>query len=108
MALDGLRHMDLIQDIVLVEKDQQKLAAKYRDLLTPDRYRVLVDSLVKLRATLIAQAGALNLNLTKLPDDFIQAFYSNVLARVENAGHRFGENLPEQEKRALIAFLATL
>jgi hypothetical protein len=26
----------------------------------------------------------------------------------EDDGHRFGEDLPDQDKRALIAFLATL
>ncbi len=34
--------------------------------------------------------------------------YSNCTATVENAGHRFGENLSDSDKDALIAFLATL
>ena len=29
-------------------------------------------------------------------------------ADIENDGHRFGEDLPDPDKKALIAFLATL
>ena len=29
-------------------------------------------------------------------------------AEVENDGHRFGEDLPDADKKALIAFVATL
>jgi len=35
-------------------------------------------------------------------------FYSSCTADVENDGHTFGEDLPEADKKALIAFLATL
>jgi hypothetical protein len=34
--------------------------------------------------------------------------YSACTAVVENDGHAFGESLPEADKNALIAFLATL
>ena len=44
----------------------------------------------------------------EVDDSFVQRFYSNVLGRVENAGHRFGEGLSEREKKALIAFVATI
>ncbi|MDN5752593.1 MAG: hypothetical protein L0H15_04825 [Nitrosospira sp.] len=36
------------------------------------------------------------------------AIYSSCTAGVENEGHRFGEDLPDSDKKALIAFLATL
>ncbi|MCC2663257.1 MAG: hypothetical protein K0S35_1179, partial [Geminicoccaceae bacterium] len=35
-------------------------------------------------------------------------YYSNSRARIENAGHRFGEDLSDADKKALTAFLATL
>lgn len=44
----------------------------------------------------------------QIDDAFVQRFYSNVLERIENAGHRFGEGLSDREKQALIAFVATL
>ena len=34
--------------------------------------------------------------------------YSSCTADVENQGHPFGQGLPDQDKKALIAFLATL
>ena len=34
--------------------------------------------------------------------------YSSCADEIENEGHRFGEDLPEADKKALIAFLATL
>ena len=52
--------------------------------------------------------GRFIIDISQPQREFIQAFYSNILGRVENAGHRFGENLSEAEKNALIAFLATL
>ena len=57
---------------------------------------------------LAANQGNFTFDLSGPEAAFIQTFYSNVLGRVENAGHRFGENLPDSEKQALIAFLATL
>jgi hypothetical protein len=38
----------------------------------------------------------------------IKQVYSSCTAEVENEGHRFGEDLSEADKNALIAFLATL
>ncbi len=44
----------------------------------------------------------------RIGNDFVQRFYSNVLSRIENVGHPFGESLTESDKKALIAFVATL
>ena len=52
--------------------------------------------------------GQLKLDITTAQNEFIQRYYSNVLSRTENSGHRFGEGLNERDKQALIAFLATL
>ncbi len=38
----------------------------------------------------------------------LREIYSNSLMLREDDGHRFGEDLPDQDKQALIAFLATL
>ena len=40
--------------------------------------------------------------------DFILEGYANSLPELENAGHEFGEDLSDEDKDALIAFLATL
>ena len=108
VMLNSLRFKDLIQDLVLSDRDPAKLSAKYQGILPPGRLKALQDSLARLRATLLKQAGTFTLDITAVEGDFIQSYYSNVLERVENAGHRFGENLSEREKQALIAFVATL
>ena len=105
--LNSLRYKDLLQDIVLL-RDPARLETKYRDILSPDRRRELVQGLQQLRVRLGGENGGVTLDISKDQDEFIQAFYSNVLGRVENAGHRVGEELSDREKKALIAFLATL
>ncbi len=106
--LNSLRYKDLIQDMVLLERDPAKLEAKYGDQLTLRRFAELKAGLESVRANLLAQQGKALLDLSSPQNAFIQAYYANVLDRVENAGHRFGEGLSERDKRALIAFLATL
>lgn len=108
VLLNSLRYKDMLQDIVLVEREPSKLEAKYRTKLTPSRFEELKAGLRRLRSTLLSVSGYMQLDITAVESEFIQSFYSNVLGRVENAGHRFGEDLSDREKRALIAFLATL
>lgn len=108
VLINSLRFKDLLQDIVLVQRDPARLQAKYKDILTPARFLELSDGLERLRVLLTVNRGKFELDITKTQSDFIQAYYSNVLGRVENTGHRFGEGLSDREKQALIAFLATL
>jgi mono/diheme cytochrome c family protein len=110
VLINSLRYKDLLQDIALV-RDRARLQAKYKDILTPARFNELVAGLQRLRGFIVTPGRRqLTLDITQPKDqaDFIQSFYSNVLGRVENSGHRFGENLSDREKQALIAFLATL
>ena len=66
------------------------------------------DNISRLRGLLLAGAKSFSFDLTQADGQFIQTYYSNVLEQVENTGHRFGAELSEQEKQALIAYLATL
>jgi hypothetical protein len=109
VALNSLRFKDLLQDVVLATRDPDKLETKYQDLMTVRRFKELKQGLAQLHGTLKSQLGRFTLDISQVQSDFIQAYYSNVLTtRVENAGHRFGEDLTDREKQALIAFLATL
>jgi hypothetical protein len=108
VMLNSLRYQDLLQDAVLAERDPAKLERKYETLMTPAQLNELKDGLARIREELLSVDGFKMLDITAVQSDFIQRFYSNVLERVENAGHRFGENLSEREKQALIAFVATL
>jgi hypothetical protein len=108
VMLNSLRYQDLLQDAVLAERDPAKLERKYETLMTPAQLDELKAGLGRIREELLSVDGFKMLDITAVQSEFIQRFYSNVLERVENAGHRFGENLSEREKRALIAFVATL
>ncbi len=107
-AMNSLRYKDLIQDVVFNERHPDQLEAKYAALLEPGQFQDLKAGLTEVRNALIKQAGAFRLDVTAVQGDFIQRYYSNVLEHQENAGHTFGADLAEQEKQALIAFLATL
>jgi hypothetical protein len=109
VMLNSLRYKDLLQDVVLNERDPTTLQAKYAELLTPERFAELKSGLAALRTRLLSLRGYALLDITQVQSEFIQTYYSNVLStRIENAGHRFGEELSDREKQALIAFLATL
>ncbi len=122
--VNSLRYKDLIQDLVLVARDPDRLDAKYQTRMTPEQRTELRAGLTKMRSALLGDVPVSVIQLAvgredevveriqgrtlEVSDSFIQRFYSNVLGRVENAGHRFGEGLSEREKKALIAFVATL
>jgi hypothetical protein len=108
VLLNSLRYKDLIQDIVLLERNPSKLNAKYKNLLTAEQLAELKEGLARLRARLRSQIGHLTIDLTDVQGDFIQSYYSNVMQHVESTGHRFGTTLSDREKRALTAYLATL
>jgi len=111
ILMNSLRFKDMLQDYVLSRRDPSKpskLEAKYRDILTPQQLRELREGLANLGADLERSQGHITIDFSRPQRAFIQNYYSNVLGRVENAGHRYGADLSEREKQALIAFLATL
>jgi len=108
VMLNSLRTKDLIQDILLTKDGPEKLEAKYKTLLTPAQFKELSDELHRLRKMLESHPDNFVLDLDVIERGFIQKYYSNLLSRVENTGHRFGESLSDREKQALIAFLGTL
>lgn len=108
VALNSLRFKDMIQDMVLAAREPQRFDEKYATLLTAEQRAELKQGLLDIRGTIITEPGPVILDLVGDVGDFVQRYYSNVLERVENAGHRFGEDLSEREKQALIAFVATL
>jgi hypothetical protein len=108
VALNSLRFKDMLQDMVIVARDPQRFEEKYATLLTEAQRVELRDGLMGVRSTIIAEPGPVILDLVGDVGAFVQRYYSNVLERIENAGHRFGEDLTDEEKQALIAFVATL
>ncbi len=107
-ALNNLRFKDLIQDLTLLHTDKAKLEAKYEGRLSDREMTELEDGLKEFVGRILKRPKHYVMNLHEAPDAVIQKYYSNSFARIENAGHRFGENLTGQQKSDLIAFLATL
>jgi hypothetical protein len=110
VMINSLRYKDMIQDMVLADRNPAKLDEKYAGILTPARIAELKAGLDRLRPAFAVSGRQVIVDITQPPGQaaFIQSFYSNVLGRVENSGHTFGERLTDDEKKALIAFLATL
>ena len=122
--MNSLRYKDMVQDLVLVDRDPEKFDAKYATLLTADQREELRQGLLAIRAQLLETATISGIELVlnreeavvgrvqdltlQVGNDFVQRYYSNLLELRENSGHRFGEALNGDDKQALIAFLATL
>jgi hypothetical protein len=108
VALNSLRFKDLLQDMVLVARDPARFDEKYATLLNEAQRAELRKGLTDLRGKVLAESGPVILDLVGDLGEFVQRYYSNAMGRIENAGHRFGEDLSDREKQALIAFVATL
>ncbi|HET9068780.1 MAG TPA: hypothetical protein VFN28_09045, partial [Amaricoccus sp.] len=122
--VNSLRYKDMVQDLVIVDRDPQAFEAKYATLLTDERRGELRQGLLDIRAQLLGTATISGIELVlnreeavvgrvqdltlQVGNDFVQRYYSNLLELRENGGHRFGESLNGHDKQALIAFLATL
>jgi hypothetical protein len=106
-AIGNLRHKDLIGDSVLLTIGEDRVRAKYANSLSAPQIDELIAGLRAIRQGVLEDGGGLVKSLgTHWP--FVATYYSNSKARIENAGHRFGEDLSDDDKKALIAFLATL
>lgn len=108
VMFNSLRFKDMISDIVINKRRPERLDAKYHGILSGDRLKELKQGLDRLQIDLTADSGRLTPSISGPQRDFIQTYYSNVLGRIENAGHEFGKDLSDREQQALIAFLATL
>lgn len=101
--IGNFRHKELINDLVLSKVDGAKLKAKYVARYGPEKGAKVAATIQDTTARLLTdpkqlvEAGA-----------ELREVYSNSLALRENDGHRFGEDLSDKDKNALIAFLATL
>jgi hypothetical protein len=97
--LNGLLHKQFVGDLFLAKRHPDRLeAAGKKDMA----------------GELTAIADALLANPSKFVDvfkdkrEFIQKNYETCMEEIENGGHPFGEDLPDADKKALTAFLATL
>jgi hypothetical protein len=107
----NLRHKELVADLVLAKTNVAKLKEKYgaRGAAEADRIAAtLQDILKQLTTGLVTSPGMVVSQIGRDHLPFIQRMYSNSTADVENGGHTYGRSLSPADKRALMAFLATL
>jgi hypothetical protein len=98
-AIGGLLHKDLIVDLYLAARDPGKLEAAGKADAVPE-LKAIAAELLRNPAEFAA--------VLRDKRAFIRQRYLTCQDEVENGGHRFGEDLPEADKKALTAFLATL
>jgi len=97
--IGGLLHKDFIGDLYRAKRDPAVLEATGKKALVPE-LRGIADELLKNPERFV--------DVLLQKRQFLQANYQTCMQDVENECHRFGEDLSEADKKALIAFLATL
>jgi hypothetical protein len=93
---------DLVQLRLKPDALDRELAKRFGD----DEGKKIAADLRSAGAALVKQPELVIETLRKHPK--LLEVYSSCTADVENDGHRFGEGLPDADKKALIAFIATL
>ncbi len=103
----SFQHKELLRDMVLSVVDSDKLQERMVQRLGPSEAQMGASEVAGLTKAVLKDPGqVIGIARDKLP--LLSRLYSTCTATVENAGHRFGESLPDDDKRALTAFLATL
>jgi hypothetical protein len=105
-GLGNFDHKAFVRDLVELKLRPDSLDARLTKQFGADEAK-----------TLAAELRSVAAELRKAPDRPIETMrkhgrlvelYSTCTADIENDGHTFGEDLPDADKKALIAFLATL
>ncbi|MCW5605659.1 MAG: hypothetical protein KIS79_16205, partial [Burkholderiales bacterium] len=106
-TLGNFLHKQFIVDLVQAKVKPDDLAAQLTGRLGPDRSKQVLSDLQAIGSEILDKPGNLVDAMKKRPY-LVKEVYSSCTADIENAGHRFGEDLPDEDKKALTAFLATL
>ena len=105
-ALVNFQHKRFVGDLVELRLRPDALDRKLARQFGDDEGKKVAADLRAVAAALVRDPGQLVATLRRHPQ-LIEA-YSACAAEIENEGHRFGEDLSDADKKALIAFLATL
>jgi hypothetical protein len=97
--IGGLLHKELLGDLYRAKRHPALLESAGKKELIPELQGI---------ADQILENPARFVDVMRDKRRFLQTHYATCMEDVENAGHRFGEDLSEADKKALTAFLATL
>lgn len=106
-TLGNFQHKAFIVDLVRAKTAPDELERSLAKRLGKESARKVLADLQAVAREVTGKPNGLVEALRARPY-LIKQVYSSCTAEVENAGHRFGEDLSEADKNALIAFLATL
>lgn len=106
----NFQHKRFAMDLVELKLHRDRLEKRLSGRLGTENAKKLMAELDTIADVAIKDPGAMvevvKAARARLP--LMARVYSSCTEEIENNGHRFGENLPETDKKALIAFLATL
>ncbi|MGZ5685707.1 MAG: cytochrome c, partial [Usitatibacter sp.] len=97
--LNGLQHKQFVGDLFLAVDNPSRLEAEGKKDRVPELKEI---------AKRLAAEPSKFVDVIREKKPFLEKYYQTCMAEIENDGHRFGEDLPEADKKALTAFLATL
>lgn len=106
----NFQHKAFIDDLIGAKLHPGQLEKNYAARVGADNARQLVAAMQDTAKAIVDDPGklvdAIKAARARLP--LLGEVYSSCNAEIENDGHRFGEDLSPSDKKALIAFLATL
>jgi hypothetical protein len=103
----SFQHKELLRDMVLSVIDAEKLQDRMVQRVGTSEAQAAAAQITEMtRAVINDPQQVISIARDRLP--LLSELYSTCTSTVENAGHRFGEGLPPDDKQALTAFLATL
>lgn len=106
-TIGNFQHKEFIVDLVRAKTAPKELESSLAQRFGAETGARVFEDLKAITAELAGKPNAL-VEALKARPQLIKQTYSSCTAEIENEGHRFGEDLPEADKKALIAFLATL
>ncbi len=105
-ALGNFQYKQFVGDLVMLKLKPEVVEAKLVKQLGDAEGKAILGALKELSTEVMKNPKGMIEAVKKRPR--LAEVYSSCTADVENDGHRFGEDLSESDKKALIAFLATL
>jgi hypothetical protein len=105
-GLGNFQHKAFVNDLVLARLKPDELESKLVKKLGEKDGKQMAAQLRIIGVEMVGDPAKLIETARKHPK--VVEAYSSCTADIENFGHRFGTDLPDADKKALIAFLATL
>ena len=109
-SVGNFLHKAFIDDLVRAKLKPDALEARYAKVLPAAEARQLTAEMQRIGKAIVADPGRLvdEVKAARARTPAFWQVYSSCNSGIENDGHRFGEDLSDADKKALIAFLATL